>query len=142
MKKAKQLLLVLLAICMVMCHAFVLTAVAAMFAQDDITVEPIEFAENGEELQPMATSGCENDYHQIFDNPQHNLAPFLNSYGGNQAAAYGAVLSAGQSYVTAACISGVINAYNQITVSVNGFNITIRGNVINGRLHIGTFFIK
>ena len=72
----------------------------------------------------------------------YNLAPFLNSYGGNQAAAYGAVLSAGQSYVTAACISGVINAYNQITVSVNGFNITIRGNVINGRLHIGTFFIK
>lgn len=142
MKKAKQLLLVLLAICMVMCHAFVLTAVAAMFAQDDITVEPIEFAENGEELQPMATSGCENDYPHIFDNPQHNLAPFLNSYGGKQAAAYGAVLSAGQSYVTAACISGVINAYNQITVSVNGFNITIRGNVINGRLHIGTFFIK
>ena len=94
------------------------------------------------ELQPMASSGCENDYHHIFDNPQHNLAPFLNSYGGNQAAAYGAVLSAGQSYVTAACISGVINAYNQITVSVNGFNITIRGNVINGRLHIGTFFIK
>ena len=42
---------------MVMCHAFVLTAVAAMFAQDDITVEPIEFAENGEELQPMATIG-------------------------------------------------------------------------------------
>ena len=66
----------------------------------------------------------------------------MNSYGGNQAAAYGAVLSTGQSYVTAACISGVINAYNQITVSVNGFNITIRGNVINGRLHIGTFFIK
>lgn len=57
MKKAKQLLLVLLAICIVMCHAFVLTAVAAMFAQDDITVEPIEFAENGEELQPMATIG-------------------------------------------------------------------------------------
>lgn len=44
--------------------------------------------------------------------------------------------------MTAACISGVINAYNQITVSVNGFNITIRGNVINGRLHIETFFIK
>lgn len=125
-----------------MCNVFAITAVAAMFAQDDITVEPIEFAENGEELQPMATSGCENDYHHIFDNPQHNLAPFLNSYGGNQTAAYGAVLSAGQSYVTAACMSGVINAYNQITVSVNGFNITIRGNVINGRLHIETFFIK
>lgn len=77
MKKAKQLLLVLLAICMVMCHAFVLTAVVAMFAQDDITVEPIEFAENGEELQPMATSGCENDYPHIFDNPQHNLTPFF-----------------------------------------------------------------
>ena len=68
------------------------------------------------------------------------ILPFLNSYGGNQAAAYGAVLSAGQSYVTVARISGVINAYNQITVSVNGFNITIRGNVINGCLHIGTFY--
>lgn len=57
MKKVRQILLVLLTICMIMCNVFAITAVAAMFAQDDITVEPIEFAENGEELQPMATIG-------------------------------------------------------------------------------------
>lgn len=76
MKKAKQLLLVLLAICMVMCHAFVLTAVAVTIGQDDMIIESIGVAGDEGELQPMATSGCENDYHHIFDNPQHNLAPF------------------------------------------------------------------
>lgn len=57
MKKVRQILLVLLTICVIMCNVFAITAVAAMFAQDDITVEPIEFAENGEEFQPMATIG-------------------------------------------------------------------------------------
>lgn len=133
---------VCLTFCMIICSASTFSANAVMAEENDTVIEATVNLGNENELQPMATSGGENDYHHIFDNPQHNLAPFLNSYGGNQAAAYGAALSAGQSYVTAACISGVINAYNQITVSVNGFNITIRRNVINGRLHIGTFFIK
>lgn len=124
---------------MIICSASTFSANAVMAEENDTVIEATVNLGNENELQPMATSGCENDYHHIFDNPQHNLAPFLNSYGGNQAAAYGAVLSAGQSYVTVARISGEINAYNQITVSVNGFNITIRGNVINGCLHIGTF---
>lgn len=101
---------------MIICSASTFSANAVMAEENDTVIEATVNLGNENELQPMATSGCESDYHHIFDNPRHNLTPFLNSYGGNQAAAYGAVLSAGQSYVTAACISGVINAYNQITV--------------------------
>ena len=94
-----------------------------------------------QELMPMMASGCENDYNHIFGNPEHNLDGFVGYYGGNQAAAYAAVSVAAQAYVTSHQITGIINAFNQITVNVSGFNITVRGNVINGRLNIGTFFI-
>ena len=65
MKKAKQLLLVLLAICMVMCHAFVLTAVAVTIGQDDMIIESIGVAGDEGEFQPMVASTCNetnNDY--------------------------------------------------------------------------------
>ena len=97
--------------------------------------------ENTQELMPMMARGCENDYNHIFGNPAHNLDGFVGYYGGNQAAAYAAVSVAAQAYVTSHQITGIINAFNQITLNVSGFNITVRGNVINGRLHIGTFFI-
>ena len=54
---------------------------------------------------------------------------------------YYAAVSVAQAYVTSHQITGIINAFNQITINVSGFNITFRGNVINGNLHIGTFFI-
>ena len=97
--------------------------------------------ENTQELMPMMARGCENDYNHIFGNPEHNLDEFVEHYGGDQAAAYAAVSVAAQAYVTSHQITGIINAFNQITLNVSGFNITVRGNVINGRLHIGTFFI-
>ncbi len=93
------------------------------------------------ELLPMMARGCENDYNHIFGNPEHNLDGFLGYYGGNQAMAYGAVLEMAQSHVTNYGITGIINATNQITINVSGFNITFRGNVLNGILYIGTFFI-
>lgn len=65
------------------------------------------------------------------------MDPFLDHYGGDQAAAYGAVLTAGQSYVAELGIAGV----QQFVVLVDGFQITVRGNVIGGRLRIGTFYI-
>ena len=97
--------------------------------------------ETTQELMPMMARGCENDYNHIFGNPEHNLDGFVGYYGGDQAMAYAAVLGVAQTYVTNHGITGIINAFNQITVNVSGFNITFRGNVINGRLHIGTFFI-
>ncbi len=155
---SKQGIIALLTLCMLLGIAGTCLNVAAM-AETTATVEAtmvvteetiVEAFSNDvigkadieeNELVPIMANGCQNDYHHYFDNPQHNLGPFLASYGGNQSAAYGAVLSAGQAYVATAGISGIINASNQITVSVNGYNITIRGNVINGTLHIGTFFI-
>lgn len=82
--------------------------------------------ENTQELMPMMARGCENDYNHIFGNPAHNLDGFVGYYGGNQAAAYAAVSVAAQAYVTSHQITGIINAFNQITINVSGFNITFR----------------
>ncbi len=138
MKKEKIFCVSLLAIYMIMCNWVVISVVAKTPISDDVIITsdvlPIE-----DELQPMVASECdENKYNHIFGNPQHNLDPFLDHYGGDQDAAYGAVLTAGQSYVAEFGIAGI----HQFNVWVDGFKITVRGNVINGRLRIGTFYIE
>ena len=67
--------------CIIICSASTFSANAVMAEENDTVIEATVNLGNENEPQPMATSGCENDYHHIFDNPQHNLAPFLNSYG-------------------------------------------------------------
>ena len=80
----------------------------------------------------------ENDLNHIFGNPDHKLNGYLNSYGGNQEVAYNAVQQAGQNYVNTNNIIGIVK---DVVVTVNGFDITIRGAVIDGVFKIGTFFI-
>jgi hypothetical protein len=70
--------------------------------------------------------------------PKHNLQPLLNAFGGSATQAYTAVWQATQTYVTTHGVTGV---FQNIVVVVNGLSITGRGNVINGVVHIGTFFI-
>ena len=146
MQKTKKIISLLLTIQML----FACTLVPSAMATDSVVEEPIDEVvealavdegESPEELSPMMAARCANDYNHIFGNPDHNLEPFLAYYGGNQSAAYGAVLDVAQSYVTSNGIMGIIDRYNQITVNVCGFYITVRGNVINGVLRIGTFFI-
>lgn len=89
MKKAKQRLLVLLAICMVMCHAFVLTTVAVTIGQENMIIESIEVAgDEGEELQPMFASACNetnNDYmmytmNQVAAQNGWSVGPLINGH--------------------------------------------------------------
>ncbi len=137
MKKGKLFCVSLLAICMIMCNWSVITVIAQIPISDDVSISSDVLPIEGE-LQPMVANECDgNKYHHIFDNQEHNLDPFLDHYGGDQAAAYGAVLTAGQSYVAEFGIAGV----QQFVVLVDGFQITVCGNVIGGRLRIGTFYI-
>lgn len=62
---------------MIICSASTFSANAVMAEENDTVIEATVNLGNENELQPMATSGCENDYHHIFDNPQHNLTPFF-----------------------------------------------------------------
>ena len=132
---SKRGIAVILTMCILIGIAGTCVHAAVVDETTQVSDEPTQ------ELMPMMASGCENDYNHIFGNPQHKLDEFVGYYGGNQAAAYSAVSVAAQAYVTSHQITGIINASNQITVNVSGFNITVRGNVINDRLHIGTFFI-
>ena len=141
MKKIKRYLIILLTLCMILSNtSFVISAVDNIDDENSI-IDETDNMNDEDELQPTMSARCANDYNHIFGNSEHNLGPFLSDYNGDQAAAYAAVQTAAQIYVTNHEITGIINRYNQITVSVNGYPITVRGNVINGTLHIGTFFI-
>ena len=135
-KNIKRGIVAILTLCILLGIAGTCVYATSMLEESTVVTE-----ETTPELMPMMASGCENDYNHIFGNPEHNLDGFVGYYGGNQAAAYAAVSVAAQAYVTSHQITGIINAFNQITINVSGFNITFRGNVINGNLHIGTFFI-
>lgn len=68
---------------------------------------------------------------------QHNLGPLLDKYGGNQVSAYVAIQNAAQEQIIARNITGVFEE----TINVGGQLITVRGNVVDGVVKIGTAFI-
>jgi hypothetical protein len=77
-----------------------------------------------------------NKYNHIFNKPQHDLGDFLDSFHGDQESAFNAVQNAGQNYAAENGLTGI----NEFTVNVNGFDITVRGAVIDGFFWVGTFF--
>ena len=79
-----------------------------------------------------------NKLNHIFGKSEHNLGDFLNSYNGNQTDAFKALLKATQNYVQSNNITGT---FKDIVVNVNGFDITVRGAVVDGVIKIGTAFI-
>ncbi|MCL2341969.1 MAG: RHS repeat-associated core domain-containing protein [Firmicutes bacterium] len=79
-----------------------------------------------------------NKFTHVFNNSQHKLAPLLKKYGNNQQKAYNAVYDATFNYVKNNGMTGIF----EVTVKVSGYNVTVRGNVIDGAVRIGTFFIK
>ncbi len=78
-----------------------------------------------------------NKLNHIFGKAEHNLGSFLIKYGGNQVSAYNALQNAAQEQIIARGITGVFEE----TVIVGGEIITVRGNVVNGIVKIGTAFI-
>jgi hypothetical protein len=71
----------------------------------------------------------------IFGNAEHNLGGFVAKFG-SQEEAYQAILQATEAVVKQDGVTGVF----QKTVQVAGESITVRGNVIDGVVHIGTAF--
>jgi len=74
----------------------------------------------------------------IFGQARHNLARFLQHFSGNQTAAFEAVQNA---TVAALARAGITSGTFEITVTVAGMPVTVRGVVQNGIVYIGTFFM-
>jgi hypothetical protein len=93
---------------------------------------------NLNDQQPgAATVGANpNDLNHIFNKPRHNLEGLVKQFG-SQEKAYEAILQATQSEVQSNGITGVY----QTQVIIGTQAITVRGNIINGVVKIGTAFI-
>lgn len=61
----------------------------------------------------------------------------LNSFNNDEDAAFNKLNEVYNNYIKG---NGITNGYLQIKVNINGFNITIRGIVIDGVGHIGTAY--
>jgi hypothetical protein len=74
----------------------------------------------------------------IFGQAKHNLGGLVQAHGGSQAAAFSAVESA---TVSALGTQGITSGIFEITVTVGGLPVTVRGNIINGVVKIATFWM-
>ena len=81
----------------------------------------------------------DNKLNHIFGNPRHQMSSYLDSFGGDKRQAYYALYSATEKYVRSNHIMGV---FNDIAVNVNGYNILVRGIIIDKELRIGTAFLS
>jgi RHS repeat-associated protein len=91
------------------------------------------------QVAQKVTKGIDpNKLKHIFGKPQHKLDGFLKKYGGDQIKAYRALYSATQKHIKS---KGIKGKFEEV-VNVNGSKITVRGNVVNGEVKIGTAFIR
>jgi hypothetical protein len=79
----------------------------------------------------------ENKLNHIFGKTEHNLNQFVERFAGDRSQAYSAIHVATQEYIGVNRISGVFEE----VINIGGTNITVRGNVIDGVVRIGTAFI-
>ncbi|MEN6413985.1 MAG: hemagglutinin repeat-containing protein, partial [Veillonellales bacterium] len=78
-----------------------------------------------------------NKLNHIFGKTEHNLGNFLSRYGGNQAEAFNVLQNAAQDQIISKGITGVFEE----PIVVGEDIITVRGNVVDGVVKIGTAFI-
>ena len=76
-----------------------------------------------------------NKLNHVFGQPRHNLGGLAKSFGSEEAA-FRAIQEATEEAVRSQGIRGVF----QTTVEVSGQSLTVRGNVIDGAVKIGTAF--
>lgn len=79
----------------------------------------------------------ENKKNHIFGKEQHHLQDFLKSFGDDMDLALDAIEQAARDFVKENNITGLFEE----TINVNGYDITVRGNVVGGEFHLGTAFI-
>jgi RHS repeat-associated protein len=77
-----------------------------------------------------------NKLTHIFGKASHNLGPLVQALGSHEDA-FSAVQNAAQTAVRNQGLSGVF----ETTVNVAGQDVVVRGNIIDGVVRIGTFFI-
>lgn len=75
-----------------------------------------------------------NKVTHVFGKTEHNLDPLVKELGG-QEETFRAVLNAANGRLPA---NGV---FNNTSVNINGYDVIIRGSVVNGIPKIGTMFI-
>ncbi len=78
-----------------------------------------------------------NKLNHIFGKSGHKLGPLVSQFG-NEQTAFQAVEQAAVAEANRLGLSGV---FEIALANVGGFNVTVRGNIVNGILRIGTFFI-
>jgi hypothetical protein len=83
----------------------------------------------------LATFGDANKLNHIFGNARHGLDGVVNNLGSQQAA-MNALQQATEAAVQQQGLTGVF----ETTVQVAGETVTVRGNVVNGVVRIGTAF--
>ena len=89
----------------------------------------------GERKANGQTNG--NKIHHIFHKDQHGLREFLKSFNNDEAAALNRLNQEYNKYIKN---SHIKDGFLKIKVNINGFEITIRGIVIDGVGHIGTAY--
>lgn len=78
-----------------------------------------------------------NKLSHIFGDAEHNLGILVNQLGSPEAA-FNSVQTATQAAVRSGGMTGIF----ETTVNVAGHDVVVRGNVIDGVVRIGTFFIR
>jgi hypothetical protein len=80
-----------------------------------------------------------NKLQHVFGKMQHGLGAFLNSFGGNQTAAFSAIDKAAQQAVQSGnVINGVVMRF---PISVQGTQMQVNGRVIDGVIKVSTAYI-
>lgn len=91
----------------------------------------------GSRSAPQTARIDPNKLHHIFEKEKHKLGPLLEAFGGSRDATFRAVESATQNAVRSQGLSGVFTTI----VQVAGHTVGVRGRVIGGVAHVGSFWI-
>ena len=84
-------------------------------------------------------TGDINKPHHIFQQDKHKIKEFLKTFNNNEEAAYNRLREEYNNYISG---NGIRSGLLKIKININGFDITIVGNVIDGVGHIGTAYIE
>jgi hypothetical protein len=128
-------------------ESFEFALTVATLAKAPVIIRGIKYV-TATYLYPLIAGGANvavsaEKLHHIFDNAEHGFANMLNSFNGNQVAAYNAIYNAAQKVVNAKGLTGIFDSVeNPIVVRVGEYTIYVGGRVIDGIINIGTAYIN
>ena len=82
-----------------------------------------------------------NRRHHIFDEPRHNLGPFVRQYGSAEAAGRAIENAVNDALESGSLVIDGDGLYKQV-FEIGGNSVTVSGRVIDGRVHVGTAWIE